>query len=131
MHLIVLLTLYGNPHAERIPLEGSSHRVPGIGVCATQPSGFEKSTFLQCLVPFRLPGRTVAQFDNGAPVTGLGEIPNTPYPAGFGISPINDVFWRLPNQAGSTAIIFTTTPPSAHIQREIDIPNVQLSEFAY
>jgi hypothetical protein len=133
MHLIVLLTLYGNPRTERIPLDGNSHRVPGIGVCATEPSILEpeKFTTLHCLVPFRLPGRALVQFDNWPQVTGYGEMLNSPWPTSIGISPVNKAYWRLPNQAGATAFVFTTMQPLAHIRREIDIPNVRLADYAY
>jgi hypothetical protein len=130
VHVIILLTVYGNLHTERMPLEGNSHRVPGIGVCAAQPFELQKATIINCLVPFRLPVRTLAQFENGVTVEGQGESLHTPYPADFGFSPIDFPTWQLPNEAGATAIVFTTMQPLAHIRREVDIPNVQLAEFA-
>ena len=133
VHVIVLLTLYGNVHTERMPLEGNSHHVPGIGVCATEPFEVQKVTLVGCLVPFRMPGRIIGQFDNGVPVEGFemsGGNSFSPYPADFGVSPMDIPRWQLPNQAGSTAIVFTTMQPLAHIRRELDIPNVQLAEFA-
>jgi hypothetical protein len=130
VHVIVLLTLYGNLHSERMPLEGNSNHVPGIGVCAAEPIEVQRMTFVGCLVPFRLPGRIKVQFDNGLPVEGLEGNSFSPYPADFGTSPMDLPRWQLPNQAGATAIVFTTTQPLAHIRRELDIPNVQLAEFA-
>ena len=130
VHVIVLLTLYGNIHTERMPLEGNSHRVPGIGVCAAEPFEPQKTTLVRCAVPFRLPVRTMVQFDNGVPVEGWGASLYSPYPADFGISPMAQPGWQLPNEAGATAIVFTTMQPLAHIRRELDIPNVQLAEFA-
>ena len=133
VHVIVLLTLYGNLHTERMPLEGNSHHVPVIGVCATEPFEVQKVTLVACLVPFRLPGRIMAQFDNGVPVEGLmmsGGNSFSPYPADFGISPMDLPRWQLPNQAGATAVVFTIMQPLAHIRRELDIPKVQLAEFA-
>ncbi len=130
VHVIVLLTLCGNLHTERMPLDGNSHPVPGIGVCGAEPFEPLKITSVGCLVPFRLPGRIIAQFDNGVPMEGLGANSLSPYPADFGVSPMDLPRWQLPNQAGSTAIVFTTMQPLAHIRRELDIPNVQLAEFA-
>jgi hypothetical protein len=53
----------------------------------------------------------------------------SPYPADFGISPISDSSWPVPT--GATTLAFTTMKPLAHIRRELDIPKVQLAEFAY
>jgi hypothetical protein len=128
-HVIVLLTSYGNVHTERMPLESNSHRVPGIGVCAAEPFEVLKSTLVRCSVPFRLPGRIIVQFDNGVPVEGSGVNSLSPYPADFGISPMDLPAWQLPNEGGATAIVFTTMQPLARIRRELDIPKVQLAEF--
>lgn len=128
MHLLVLLTLYGNPRTERMPIKGNFHRVPGVGVCAAE--ALENRTRVGCSVPFRPPGRTKAQSENTIPVDSWAPYPLSPYPADFGISPMDHTEWSLPYQAGGRDIIFTTMQTLAHIRREIDIPNVQLADFA-
>jgi hypothetical protein len=64
-------------------------------------------------------------------VNGYGDYFNPPYPASNGVNPITKGYWRLPNQTGATAFVFTTMQPLAHIRREIDIPNVRLADYAY
>ena len=130
LHVTILLTLFGNLHTERLPLEKGMRRVPGVGLCGVEPIEPSKLTFLDCMAAFHLPARTVPQFDNGSPVEGLEVNPYSPYPADFGISPMSISRWQLPNQPGATAIVINTMQPLAHIRRELDIPNVQLAEFA-
>jgi hypothetical protein len=127
---IALVTVYGNVHTERMSLEGNAHHVAGIGVCGVEPFEVQKTALVHCLVPFRLRVRTLAQFENGVPVEELVASFHSPYPADFGISPMDQPGWLLPNQAGATAIIFTTMQPLAHLRRELEIPNVQLAQFA-
>jgi hypothetical protein len=104
--------------------------VPGIGICAAEPLESIKTTAVKCLVPFSLPVRALAQFDNGAPEEGWGANPLSPYPASFGLSPLDQPGWQLPNQAGATQIVFTIMQPLALIRRDLDIPNVRLVDFA-
>jgi hypothetical protein len=130
LHLTIHLTVLGNPHTEGVPLGGGPYRVPGVGLCEFDPRGPDRST-LSCRAPFRQPVYVLARFDRFDK-----EVPReqqrvdySPYPADFGISPISDSSWPVPT--GATTLAFTTMKPLAHIRRELDIPKVQLAEFAY
>jgi hypothetical protein len=131
LHVTILLTLFGNLQTERMPLASGLHRVPGVGLCRADLYEAQKTTLLDCLAPFRLPTRTVAQFDNGRPVEGWGSNSYSPYPAELGISPISASRWELPSQPAATAIVLTTMQPLAHVQRQLDIPGVRLADFAF
>jgi len=52
------------------------------------------------------------------------------YPATLAIDPVDKVLWCLPYEAGATQIVFTTMQTLAHIHRGLDIPNMQMVEFA-
>ena len=127
MRVMVLLTLYGNLHTERMRIDGNSHSVPGVGVCAAE--ALEKSIRVGCLEPFRILG-TGARVENTTAGDIVGADPLSPYPADFGISPMDQVSWQLYNEAGATTIIFTTMQPLAHVRRDLENPNVQLADFA-
>ncbi len=131
LHVTVLLTLFGDLRTERMPLEKGVHRVPGVGLCGVEPFEPQKLTFIGCLTPFRLPARTVPQFDNGRPVEMPGSYSYSPYPAEFSISPMSLPRWQLPNQPGATSIVINTMQPLANVRRELDIPGVRLAEFTH
>jgi hypothetical protein len=129
LHLTIHLTVLGNPHTEDVPLGGGPRRVPGVGPCEFDPQGPDR-TALSCRAPFRQPVYVLARFDRFDK-----EVPReqqrvdySPYPAEFGISPISDYSWPVPT--GATTLAFTTMKPLAHIRRELDIPKLQLAEFA-
>jgi hypothetical protein len=129
LHLTIRLTVLGNPQTEDVPLGGGQYHVPGVGLCEFDPWGPGRAA-LSCRTPFRQPAYVLARFDRFDK-----EVPSeqqrvdySPYPAEFGISPISDTSWLAP--AGATTVAFTTMQPLAHIRRELDIPNVQLAEFA-
>lgn len=130
LHLTIHLTVLGNPHTEDVPLGGGPRRVPGVGLCEFDPQGPDRAA-LSCRAPFRQPAYVLAQFDKydkNVP-TEQRRADYSPYPAEFGISPISDYSWPVPT--GATTLAFTTMKPLAHIRRELDIPKVQLAEFAY
>ena len=130
LHLTIHLTVLGNPHTEDVPLGGGPRRVPGVGLCELDPQGPDR-TALSCRAPFRQPAYVLAQFDKydkDVP-TEQRRADYSPYPAEFGISPISEYSWPVPT--GATTLAFTTMKPLAHIRRELDIPKVQLAEFAY
>jgi hypothetical protein len=129
LHFTIHLTVLGNPHTEHMPLAGGPHRVPGVGLCQFDPRPPDRSA-ISCRAPFRQPAYVLAQFDKY-----YKDVPReqqrtdySPYPAEFGISPISDYSWSVPT--GATTQTFTTMKPLAHIRRELDIPKVQLAEFA-
>jgi len=129
LHLTIHLTVLGNPHTEDVPLGGGPRRVPGVGLCEFDPRGPDRAA-LSCRAPFRQPAYVLAQFDKydkDVP-TEQQRVDYSPYPAEFGISPISEYSWPVPT--GATTLAFTTMKPLAHIRRELDIPNVQLAEFA-
>jgi hypothetical protein len=130
LHLTIHLTVLGNPRIERMPLVGGPYRVPCVGLCQFDPGGAERAA-VSCRAPFRQPAYVLAQFDKyDKDITTAQQQANySPYPAEFGISPISDYSWPVPT--GATTLAFTTMKPLAHIRRELDIPNVQLAEFAY
>ncbi len=92
---------------------------------------------LNCRVPFRQPAYVLARFDGSEwkcpdhrrVRPGTVRSHYSPYPADFGINPISDSNWAVPESA--TTVVFTTMQPLAHIRRELDIPNVQLADFAH
>jgi hypothetical protein len=130
LHLTIHLTVLGNPHTEDVPLGGGPRRVPGVGLCEFDPRGPDRAA-LSCRAPFRQPAYVLAQFDKydkDVP-TEQQRVDYSPYPAEFGISPISEYSWPVPT--GATTLAFTTMKPLAHIRRELDIPNVQLAEFAH
>jgi hypothetical protein len=131
LHVTILLTLFGDLHTERMPLERGMRRVPSVGVCGVEPVEVSKLTFLACMAPFRLPSRAVPRFDNGPPVEGAVVIPYSPYPAEFGVSPMSISRWQLPNQPGATGIIIDTMHPLAHVRRDLDVPSVRLANFVH
>jgi hypothetical protein len=129
LHITIHLMVLGNPQTEDVPLGGGPYRVPGIGLCEFDPRGPDR-TVLICRAPFRQPAYVLARFDRFDK-----EVPReqqrvdySPFPAEFGISPISDYSWPVPT--GATTLAFTTMKPLAHVRRELDIPNVQLAEFA-
>ena len=129
LHLTIHLTVLGNPHTEDVPLGGGPRRVPGVGLCELDPQGPDRIA-LSCRAPFRQPAYVLAQFDKydkDVP-TEQRRTDYSPYPAEFGISPISDSSWPVPT--GATTLAFITGKPLAHIRRELDIPKVQLAEFA-
>jgi len=130
LHLTVHLTVLGNPHTEHMPLAGGPRRAPGVGLCQLDPREAERAV-VSCRAPFRQPAYVLAQFDKyDKDITAAQQQANySPYPAEFGISPISDYSWPVPT--GATTLTFTTMKPLAHIRRELDIPKVQLAEFAY
>jgi hypothetical protein len=138
VHLTIQLTVLGNPHTEEMPLGVGPHRVPGVGMC-------ESFTFpirpfllsLNCRAAFRQPAYVLARFEglNTKVPTEQWQMRRvqwrahySPYPADFGIDPISDSNWFVPK--GAASVRFTTMQPLGHIRRELDIPNVQLAEFA-
>ncbi len=131
VHLTIKLTVLGNPHMQDMPLGVGLHRVPGVGMCELPPPEPKASWFLlNCRAPFRQPAYVLARFD-GFDKEGPREqqrVDYSPFPAEFGINPISTHDWLVPK--GATSVAFTTMQPVAHIQRELDIPNVQLTEFA-
>ena len=131
LHVTILLTLFGDLHTERMPLERGMRRVPGVGQCGAEPIEVSKLTYLSCMAPFRLPSRTVPRFDNGPPVEGAVVIPYSPYPAEFGVSPMSISRWQLPNQPGATGITINTMQLLAHVRRDLDIPSVRLADFVH
>jgi len=130
LHLTIHLTVLGNPHTEDVPLGGGPRHVPGVGLCEFDPQGSGR-TALSCRAPFRQPAYVLARFDRSDKDVPREQqrVDYSPYPAEFGISPISDYSWPVPT--GATTLAFTTMKPLAHIRRELDIPKVQLAEFAY
>jgi hypothetical protein len=129
LHLTIHLTVLGNPHTEDVPLGGGPRRVPGVGLCEFDPRGGDRPV-LSCRAPFRQPAYVLARFDRfdkEAPRE-QQRVDYSRYPAEFGISPISEYSWPVPT--GATTLVFTTMKPLAHIRRELDIPKVQLAEFA-
>jgi hypothetical protein len=129
LHLTIHLMVLGNPHTEHMPLAGGPYHVPGVGLCQFDPRGAERAA-VSCRAPFRQPAYVLAQFDKyDKDVPKAQQQANySPYPAEFGISPISDYSWSVPT--GATTLTFTTMKPLAHIRCELDIPKVQLAEFA-
>ena len=138
VHLTMQLTVLGDPHTQDLPLRKGPQRVPGVGLC--EPVPFMPRPFLRlvnCRVAFRPPAFVLARFDGsetevpgpqeGAPTVQFRSH-YSPYPADFGIDPITDSNWVVPESA--TTVVFTTMQPLAHIRRELDIPSVQLLESA-
>jgi hypothetical protein len=130
VHLTINLTVLGNPHMEHMPLAGGPYRVPGVGLCELDPRAGDRAA-VSCRAPFRQPAYVLAQFDKyDKDITTAQQHANySPYPAEFGISPISDYSWPVPT--GTATLAFTTMKPLAHIRRQLDIPKVQLAEFAY
>jgi hypothetical protein len=130
LHLTIYLTVLGNLHTEGVPLERGPSRVPGVGLCEFDPRGPDR-TALRCRAPFRQPAYVLARFDkfDKEVPREQQQVDYSPYPAEFGISPISNYSWLVPT--GATTLAFTTMKPLAHVRRELDIPKVQLAEFAY
>lgn len=138
VHLTIQLTVLGNPHTQEVPLGDGPQRVPGFGLCEPFTFPIRPSLLsLDCRAAFRQPAYVLARFDGlrtEAP-SAEGELTRaqwhthySPYPADFGIDPISVSNWFVPK--GATSVTFTTMKPLAHIYRELDIPNLQLAEFA-
>jgi hypothetical protein len=130
LHLTIHLTVLGNPHTEDVPLGGGPRRVPGVGLCEFDPQRPDRAA-LSCRAPFRQPAYVLARFDRFDKEVAREQqrVDYSPYPAEFGISPISEYSWPVPK--GASTLAFTTMKPLAHIRRGLDIPKVQLAEFAY
>jgi hypothetical protein len=139
VHLTIQLTVLGNAHSADVPIAGGPYRVPGVGLCQTASLPFRSFLLtLNCRTPFRQPPYVLARFEGpNIPVQAVptprrdveGRAHYSPYPADFGINPISDSNWAVP--PGATRVAFTTLRPLAHIRRELDIPSVQLADYAY
>jgi len=130
LHFTIYLTVLGNPHTEHMTLAGGPLRVPGVGLCQLDPREADRA-LVSCRAPFRQPTYVLAQFDKyDKDITAAQQrVDYSPYPAELGISPISDYSWPVPT--GATTLTFTTMKPLAHICRQLDIPKVQLADFAY
>jgi hypothetical protein len=135
VHLTIQLTVLGDQHSGDVPIAGGPYRVPGVGLCQTASLPFRSFLLtLNCRTPFRQPPYVLARFEGpDIPVPTprrdvQGRAHYSPYPADFGINPISDSNWAVP--PGATRVAFTTMRPLAHIRRELDIPNVQLADYA-
>jgi hypothetical protein len=129
MHLKVYMTVLGDSHTEEVPLSGGPYRISGFGLCQSVPR-WDRWTTLTCWSPFRPPAYAVARFAHADKIVFWKEkmVTYSPLPAELGINPISGNVWAAPE--GATILTVTTMHPLAHIRREIDIPNVQLADFA-
>jgi hypothetical protein len=129
LHLTIYLTVLGDAHSHDMPLRVGSHRVPGVGMCELLPQPHNFSV-LDCRAPFRQPAYVLARFDGSGDIRQREQQQEnySPFPAEFGINPISVFAWAVPK--GATTVAFTTMKPLAHVRRDLDIPNVQLAEFA-
>lgn len=131
VHLTIHLTVLGEPHSAHMPLGGGAYRLPGGELCdlMTLPVG-PFGRLLSCRTAFRRPAYLLAQFDGSEdPLRREEQQKNySPFPAEFAINPVSTFSLVVPKDA--TTVSFTTMTPLAHIRRELDIPSLQLTEFA-
>jgi hypothetical protein len=131
---ILYLTLNGNRRVVEIPLKDRPVQVAGVGICSVNT--MIGSPFVVCTAAFRSPSVDwsikLADF-SGEEATSIKPSPLTsynPFPAEFGISPLNQYFhFGKPKLRMISSATVVTTEPLAHVPVKFEITNLRLGEF--
>jgi hypothetical protein len=123
VHAIFYLTAFGDPHGVTIPVSPQPvHAIDGLECFAGR---FNQ---LSCVSIFRWPRRRVfAKADKDGLDTFIRSISYSPFPATFGIDPI-----ELHSFSGSlftAQAIVTTKAPISHFKMEAEMPGVMLADY--
>jgi hypothetical protein len=131
---ILYLTLNGNRQVVEISLRGQPIQVPGVGICSANT--MMGNRFFGCTAVFRSPtvdwSLHFVDFGDEEP-TPIKPSPfasYSPFPAEFGIGPVDQLFASAdPKHRMTSSATVVTTEPLAHVPVKFEIANLRLGEF--